>query len=693
MADLKQSRSSNENVTFRLDIQALRAIAVAGVVLYHMWPHRLPGGFVGVDVFFVISGYLITSHLAKKPPRSPRMIADFWARRVKRLLPASLLVLTCTSIASYFLAPTSTWHDTGKQIVASALYVQNWVLSADSVDYLAAENAPTAVQHFWSLSVEEQFYFVWPIVIAVIVYLAGKLKLKTSVLLLCGVGAVTALSLIYSIWMSIHAPAMAYFVTPVRMWELSIGGLIAVVFRDRRPMNPLLAAICAWTGLVGILASFLIISGDMAFPGYVALLPVLSTCLVIASHAESNGSPYRLMSLSSVQFVGNTSYSIYLWHWPLLILLPTLLGNLRWWHKFGIIGLVILLSWVTMVWVEKRFKRSWFFNTNARTFLTAAVLMAVAVSGGVGVQAASNVKERVSQSALERAFNDDSPCLGSRAIDSREMDPSSCPEPEKPLLDPAKAKTDKADAYADGCWARAPFTGKRPICHYGDGEKRIALIGNSHAGHWLPALQVLAEKNDWTIDTYLVDTCNPTDAAIALDAQEESRGCLEYGRWAKSKTTTGGYDAIITSERQVSPIKGFNLDETVAPAAEGYKTFLQAWDKSHTPVIILRDTPFPSRAGVNVPDCVSKWGARAAQCEGTLESWRSIDPLAEAANELDLPSQSVINSNDRFCPGGKCPAVIGGVIVYFDGSHMTSTYSKTLAPWLEEQMKNQKIIK
>lgn len=691
-AEPNQHQPTYKKASFRLDIQALRAIAVAGVVLYHMWPHRLPGGFVGVDVFFVISGYLITSHLATTPPQNARMVADFWARRVKRLLPASLLVLVCTGISAYFLAPTSTWHDTGKQIVASALYIQNWVLSFDSVDYLAAENAPTAVQHFWSLSIEEQFYFVWPIVIALLCYLAQRLKLRAPLILLGGIGVVTVLSLIYSVWMSIHEPAMAYFVTPVRMWELSIGGLVAIVFKDRQPTSNLVAAVCAWTGLGGILLSFLTISGDMAFPGYIALVPVLSTCLVIASHADAHMSPFRLMSLRPVQFIGNTSYSIYLWHWPLIVLLPTVFGNLRWWHKFGIIALVLLLSWATMIWVENRFKRSRFFATSVRTFLTAAVLMAVAIASGAGVQVASNVKERASQSALERAFSDDSPCLGARAIDSRREDPSSCPEPAKPLLDPAKAKTDKADAYADGCWARAPFTKERPICHYGDGEKQVALVGNSHAGHWLPALQVLAEENDWTIDTYLVDTCNPTEALIALDTEEESKGCHEYGEWAKTKTTSGNYDAVITSERQVSPIDGYDLEHTVEPAAEGYKSFLRAWDKAQTPVIVLRDTPFPSRAGVNVPDCVAKKGPQAPDCEGTLETWRSIDPLAAAAEQLNLPTQSIINSNARFCPDGTCPAVVGGVIVYFDGSHMTSTYSKTLVPWLEKQIKNQKNV-
>lgn len=616
-------------------------------------------------------------------------MAEFWARRVKRLLPASLLVLTVTALASFKLAPVSTWHDTGKQIIASALYVQNWVLSFDSVDYLAADNAPTSVQHFWSLSVEEQFYFFWPILIGLLALFVAKSGSRARFTYLVGIGLVTGASLVYSIWMSIHEPSQAYFVTPVRLWELAAGGLVAVLFGNRQASTGQLSALCSWAGLFGIATSFIFIKGTMAFPGYIALLPVVSTAIVLAAYSTSSLSPLGLMKLRGVQFTGNTSYSIYLWHWPFVVLLPTVVGNLRWWHKFGIITAVLLLAWLTMAWVEKRFKFSRFFASTGRTYITAAVIMAIAVASGASLQYASHAKERASQSALEQAFSDDSPCLGARAIVSEAKNPGSCPESKKLLLDPVAAKTDKADAYPDKCWTRAPFTNERPICHYGDGKKRVALVGNSHAGHWLPALQVLAEENDWTIDTYLVDTCNPTDATIHMETPEKSKGCHSYGKWAKEKTTNGNYDAIITSNRQVSPIEGFDLDHTVEPAAKGYKPFLKSWAEAGIPVVVLRDTPFPFRAGVSsVPDCVAEHGPQSPQCTGTLKTWKSIDPLAKAADSLNLPKQTVINSNSQFCPDGTCPAAIGGIIVYFDGSHMTSTYSKTLAPWLAQKLKH-----
>ena len=691
-ATAKQKESAEQaspGTKIRLDIQALRAAAVAGVVLYHLWPHRLQGGFVGVDVFFVISGFLITKHLVSRPPRSFTDVFDFWARLIKRLLPASLLVLTATAVATYFVGAASAWQNTGKQIVSSAVYMQNWILASDSVDYLASENAPTAVQHFWSLSVEEQFYFVWPAVIGLLVAIGIIISLRRFHVLLVGIGVIALLSLVISIWLSIHDPARAYFVTPTRIWELAAGGLVAILFTKSAPNNGAVSAGLSWAGCIGIVSSFILISGDMAFPGYVALLPVVSTCLVIATHSESRLSPYRLMQLRPAQFVGNTSYSIYLWHWPLLVILPVVFGRLRWWHKFELIAAVLVLSALSMKWVENRFKRSVFFSTAPRTFITGLVMMAIAASSGIGLQYSAYTKERASQSALERAFSDDSPCLGARSITSNSNDIDACPEPSKLLLDPATAKTDKPDAYADDCWARAPFTNERPICHYGDGKTRIALVGNSHAGHWLPALQDLAERNDWSIDTYLVDTCNPTDALIDLKSEEEAEGCHAYGEWAKKKTADGGYDAIITSNRQVSPVQGFDLDDTVPTAAAGYRGFLKDWNTSGTPVIVLRDTPFPSRAGVNVPDCIAKDGVNS--CSGTTADWHSIDPMAQAARELDLQTQTVVDPTDQLCPDGKCAAAIGGVIVYFDGSHMTATYSKTLAPWLETKLREQNV--
>jgi len=211
---------------FRADIQGLRAIAVLLVLIYHLWPNTLTGGFVGVDVFFVISGFLITAHLLQHPPQRGRDLLEFWGRRIRRLLPAAFLVLAVTAIASLLLAPQTRWAATAGQTIASALYVQNWVLAANSVDYLAAADPPTPVQHYWSLSVEEQFYLFWPILILAIFWLVRRARLAPAVVTRVAMLAVIAASLYVSITATASDPASAYFITPTRVWELAVGGLV-----------------------------------------------------------------------------------------------------------------------------------------------------------------------------------------------------------------------------------------------------------------------------------------------------------------------------------------------------------------------------------------------------------------------------------------------------------------------------------
>lgn len=670
---------------FRKDIQGLRAIAVGGVVLYHLWPERLQGGFAGVDVFFVISGFLITSHLVRRPPLGAGNVLDFWARRIKRLLPAALLVLAVTALGVWLLAPISEFKDSGKQIIASAGYVQNWVLAFDSVDYLAAENAPTAVQHFWSLSVEEQFYFVWPLVIAACALVTQRSARARSTVMRAAAIGLAAASLAYCVFFTAAEPAMAYFVTPTRMWELLAGGVVALFALPDWLRGALARAGLAWLGIAGIAAAFLVIKPNDSFPGYVALLPIASTALFIWAHSTSAWGPEPILRWRPIQFAGDTSYSIYLWHWPLIVLLPNVLGTLHWPVKLGIIAVTVLLAWASAEFVENRFRASAVFSGRKRTFAAAALGMLVAMSAGGGLWWTADWRQAETASALDRAISSGDPCLGAGALDARARDPKACPEPAEPIQDPASAKTDKSDAYPDKCWTSQPFNARK-TCTYGSGPTRVALVGNSHAGQWLPALQQLAQQRGWTITTYLVDTCNVSHARQSFDTAAKADGCEKYSRWVEKQTSEKHYDAVITSERQVNPVEGHTLADTEDAAAAGYKPVLRAWHRAGVPVAILADTPFPSRTGVNVPDCVGRHGPEAAECQGTPASWKPLDPLKKAAKGLDYADQKIIEPASLLCPEGQCRAVIGGVITYFDSSHMTATYARTAAPWLGRKL-------
>ena len=310
---------------FRPDIQGMRALAVGMVVIYHLYPSLLTGGFAGVDVFFVISGFLITGHLLREYRKTGKVaLLDFWGRRAKRLVPAAALVLTVTWVASRLLLPATRLADTAAQIRASALYYQNWQLAWNAVDYLKSDNAASPVQHFWSLSVEEQFYLGWPLLflLAALVALTagrGARRARGHRVMLLLAGAIVVGSLWYSVYYTHANPAGAYFVTTTRIWELGLGGLVALLPAQLSARVGRLGVL-GWAGLGLVIASAFVLSGTNAFPGYLALLPAGGAALLIlGGSAAGRFGPHRLMSVGPLVFIGGISYSLYLWHWPLIV--------------------------------------------------------------------------------------------------------------------------------------------------------------------------------------------------------------------------------------------------------------------------------------------------------------------------------------------------------------------------------------
>lgn len=655
------------------------------VVIYHLLPERLTGGFVGVDVFFVISGFLITSHLIKSPPRKPAEFAQFWIRRIKRLLPASILVLLSTIAAVRFLAPEAFWRDNLGQALASAFYGQNWMLIATSVDYLAEDNAATAVQHFWSLSVEEQFYLFWPLCIGALWWLAVRTKLQPQRLLFWGVAGIVVASGIYSIHLTAVEPGVAYFSTFTRAWELALGGIVALVPRPTARFSGSLAAgAVSWIGVAAVVGAGVSFTGATPFPSLYAAIPTVGTAVVIWMAATGSLSPFRMLASKPAMFLGDHSYSIYLWHWPLIVIVPFVSGALGALDLVGITIATVLLSMVTKKYVEDGFRKTLDVSkiiTPVR-FMVAGMAVVSFLAGSLLMDLTE--RENSSVVALEQALASGDPCVGGAALG--ELDGSCRYDPDAELLlSPALAKTDKSAAYADGCWSGEPFD-KKPTCSYGSGKTKVALVGNSHAGHWLPALQQMADARDWTITTYLVSRCNPTDAVLKFDAEIKSAGCHEYGSWVQEQTGDGQYDLIITSERQSVPVEGETFKSTEKAAIAGYRSYLESWSDHGTPILIIRDTPYPGNTLKNIPDCVSVAKDANAECSGTRDSWTWMDPLASAAQEMDRTNVRVLDPTEYFCPTDVCPAVIGDTIVYFDASHITATYAQSLAPLLSKDI-------
>ncbi|WP_449373483.1 acyltransferase family protein [Arthrobacter psychrolactophilus] len=419
-AEYQSLRTSKLPATsFRPDIQGLRTIAVMAVVLYHLWPLRLTGGFVGVDVFFVISGYLITGHMSRELTRSQGFsLTMFWARRIRRLLPAAFLVLIASIVAVFFLVPETLWDSSAKQLGASALYLQNWVLASDAVDYSALNEDATVAQHYWSLSIEEQFYVMWPLLMILFLWLATRVFKKLSVAppsrrgtLIVGLTVLGVCSLAYSIVETATNPSAAYFVTGTRIWEFAVGGLVALVFHDRRLMGTW-AIVIAWLGLVAIVLSAVLYSGNTAFPGYTALLPVLGTAAVLACSGNPVfAGPAWCLARKPMTFLGDISYALYLWHWPLIVIAPFALQTpLTTPIKLAILGSSILLAWLTKILVEDPARLGNALKRKMAAYSFAVVGMAVVVGLSFGLVIMTN-----QQAPLSAEFQSSS-CYGPNAL-------------------------------------------------------------------------------------------------------------------------------------------------------------------------------------------------------------------------------------------------------------------------------------
>ncbi|HSX67385.1 acyltransferase family protein [Nocardioides sp.] len=680
----------------RLDIQGLRAVAVSLVVVYHLTPMHLTGGFVGVDVFFVISGFLITSHLIARPPQVPRDLLVFWGRRIRRLLPASLLVLAVTVVASWAILPDTRWESTAQQAKAAALYVINWRLAGDAVDYLAAESAASPVQHFWSLSVEEQFYLGWPVLILLLGMLALATRRAPKACYALGLGAVVLASFAWSVHQTATNPAAAYFVTPTRIWELGIGGLVAVAASAGlfARLSARLRIALSWAGLLGMLAVGLTYTGQTPFPGWQAALPVAAAALVIMADAPAGFlSPLTILGNRAVQWLGDVSYAVYLWHWPLIVLVPALQNHGRTRiDAIIILALTLVLAAATKVWVEDAFRTPAWNRRLAGTYAFGAAGMGVVLALSTLVIARVHHLEESNQETLAAALAEHDPCLGAGATDPvNRCAPTTAP----PIPRPALAAKDKSEAYPEvsggkDCWSYTPDF-PAITCTFGDpdGTVEVALTGNSHAGHWLPALDRIAKQRHWRVTTYLASRCALADVEQTFDTHADAVSCRRWGRETTTRIVASSPDLVVVSNR--ISVTAWGAPSVVAslPAyEEGYRRHFQKFVTAKLPTVVLRDTPAPTRTGIeSIPDCVAEHPEDAKACSAPRSNWLPPDPAIDAVTGLSSPLLSSIDLTDRICEGTVCRGVVGGVVAYFDGSHMTATFNQTLAPYLGPQLR------
>ena len=679
---VREEKAPRAKSTLRPEIQALRAVAVAVVVVYHLWPNTLAGGFVGVDVFFVISGFLITAHLMREADRTGRInLPKFWAKRIRRLLPASLTVLAASAVGVFLLVPQMYWTQFFQEIAASAVYAQNWVLAASSIDYLAAENVASPVQHFWSLSVEEQFYLVWPILIGLVVLAAQRLSLRARrTLVFAALALVAAASLYYSVTYTASNPGEAYFATTTRAWEFAAGGLLAVVGSAVKAPAGVrtLVAYVGWAGIAYAVATY---SGQTAFPGSAALLPVLATVAVIwAGDPDSALSPNRLLGTRPVQFLGGVSYSVYLWHWPLIVFATIVFVDVHDATKIAIVIASLGLAWLTTVLVENP-ARDWKALVGRRPRWTLLAMVIAVALVAVPTAAASWLTSQqasadTARAAVAVASADE--CFGASVF---AVPAGACDDVEHETLTPLAsfAVDDEPEVYHNGCYSDLT-TADLNTCVVGDAasDTSVALIGDSHAVSWYPAMKTIAEDNSWALSPFLKSSC-PMNAALKEDEEAEvERSCAT---WNDSLAETlaaqpEALDMVVLSHSAAGDNYGSDQD-----AIDGYRAAWEPLVERGTEVVVIRDVP---RMEEGTNRCIADTAGANAACDRPENEAVLDDLMVEAAE--DQPGVTVIDMNDFFCRDGSCTPVAGGVVGYRDSHHITATYSATLAPYLEQRL-------
>lgn len=682
---------------YRPDIQGLRAVAVSLVLLYHAGAPFLGGGFVGVDVFFVISGFLITGMLLRQSLESGKIdLVDFYARRIRRILPAATAVIVVTGVATLMILPRTRWANIGQDVVGSALYYVNWIF-ASNTDYLNADAAASPLQHFWTLAVEEQFYIVWPLVLVALLVVVTRLRTvralpQSSALeririrraLELGVALMILPSLLWSVYWTAAEPARAYFVTTTRLWELGIGAAIAVFAVYLENLPRVVGLVLQPLGLTCIVIAGVMYSSETAFPGAAALLPTLGAAAVIVGgmSGRAGAGVSRILVVKPMRWLGDLSYSLYLWHWPILVFGAYLLGGeLEFGHGLAMVLLALVPAWLSFTYIETPF-RTWRYvaQDGWRAIKVGIALMLASVLVGLSVMLAVGLSSQQNQSGPGDA-------AGALALESDGAAGEVVDRVGSFTPLPEEAADDNPGLFDLGCHQEQNATEVEP-CIFGDegSDYVVALVGDSHAAQWLPALTPVAEANNWRLETYTKSSC-PLNG-VGLSIQEVFyEECFQWGQEiVESLGQRSDVDHVIVSASR------YAVPEEVpdgVPTGELEVGYSQIWDRlaeSELELTVILDTP---RMDIDVPECVVEHEENLSECAIPRDEALASSGHPQLKRAAEASGVSSIDMTDSICPAEQCAPVIGSVLVYRDSNHITATYAESLSSPLEEALQDQ----
>lgn len=646
-----------EKAPYRPDLDGLRALAIVAVVLFHADAPGAGGGFTGVDIFFVLSGFLITRLLLAELHQEGRVdFLNFWARRLRRLLPTASGVIFATSLIGHVVLPGYLRPGLAADVTSAALNFANFRFAKQAIDYFAHEDQPSLLLHFWSLSVEEQFYAIWPVILLAFARIVRRsIKSWLPPLLLL----VSLASFIYSLWLQADNQPLAFFHTLSRCWQLSLGALLAVCSLRGWTLPDKLQEPAIWFGMACAATSIMLYNAELPYPGFYALLPALGSAAVILGGESSTNPPRsarRFMSAPVLVWIGRRSYAWYLWHWPVMRLSEIMFPSMATAPLISV-PISLVLAAATHALIENPVRYGWLSRQPpSYTFIAAC-------AGVAGLLISANL-------ILGRP----------QALAGPEM--------AKRI---ASARSDRGPNYADGCHLDYDVT-VQPPCAYGaaPAARRAVLFGDSHAAQWLAPLASASADAGWTVQSWTKSSCPAIDVTIWYRPREARFTACEEWRENVLSVLTGSqkpdvvfiasridYDGWIM-DRDTDRILQGQLADTAW--REGLRRVLSRLVAAGVHVVLIRDTPTISR---ELYECLEGGGGVAC-----------AEPLATAFpshSDLDVAGQfgdrvQILDLTKALCGALACPILKRNMIVYLDEHHLTATFASTLAPHFQKTL-------
>jgi peptidoglycan/LPS O-acetylase OafA/YrhL len=639
---------------FRSDIQGLRAVAILAVLGFHYHLPMLTGGFAGVDIFFVISGFLITGQLlGELEKRGGIDFAAFYGRRMRRLLPALLVVTLATILCGTVLLSPAEQRTMAHAAGYSSFYVSNFWFARQAMDYFAPESAASPFLHTWSLSVEEQFYIVWPGLLALVQLVRPPRRRPAPIA--ASMGLLTVASFALCLWLMADRQPWAFYASPARGWEFGIGSLASLAPVRNWGARCASAPAAGWAGLAVMLASLIAIREDFPFPAPGALLPACATAVVIFAGSNKDGrGPASLLSIAPLQWIGKLSYSIYLWHWPIIAYAKILDPQLAIGGYFACAALTLALASLTFRLVEQPLRSDRRLTRSSRSslkfggVLTACGLIAALCCGLAARWFAGSGMQRII----------------------------------------AQAAAQPSTATQSNHYCLAGFLVGTPYpCDLGArrAERTIIVFGDSHGDQWTTPLAAIASAQGWHLVTYLKSGCPVADVPIYVPRLKRySPECAAWRAQALAAIASLRPDAVIVAQFSRAYVQGsgnrLGRHAATLPAwRAGLLRSLRALRAAKIPVVLLQDSPTPDS---DVPTCLGRadWrGELLSQCDTPRA--RALDPAIVAAERAAARNSgsAYVDMTDRFCDASLCPAILKGDIVYRDNSHLATRYTAQLA--------------